>query len=267
MEQSRLVNYRRPIDQLIRGVTGADAERAITQLEADDEWELMAQILLTAAEACGRQIVEAMLEKERWDELAFGACLRRQPPRRTTQRSRGAVGRRIFRDFDQDAATASVPEHIRAEAGDMADLATQSRDTADRRDEAIDRDPVRELIVTELGNRVATKPGAMEALITIARASGWEATRRAAAMKVANNALALKRLVADHRLEELEAIRETSRLTAVGGNIARALGEQWARDRDNPHRESLEFMVEHHSEAEWRQSAREALDYLAQQDQ
>jgi hypothetical protein len=265
MEQSTLVEHRRPVDDLVRGVVGRDAERAIARLAEADQWELMGEILLTAAEASARQIAATLLERERWDELALAACLRRQPPRRSTARSRSAVGRHAFRDFEQEAATAAVPEHIRAEADDMAQLAEQSRSTADRRDEAIDRDPVRDVIVSELGRLAVSKPGAIQALLTIARASAWEATRRAAALKIANNPAVLQRLVANYAMDELEDVREASRLTAVGHNIAMALGEQWTKERDKPHRGALEFIVEHHPDAEWQKSAQEALDYLAQQ--
>ena len=48
MEQNRLVQHRRAIHQLMRGVAASDADRAIEQLEADEEWELMAAILLAA---------------------------------------------------------------------------------------------------------------------------------------------------------------------------------------------------------------------------
>ena len=262
MELHTLVTYRRPVDQLVRGVLGREAEVAINQLLEGEQWELLGMIILAAAETSARQLATVLLERRAWEPLTVAACLRRQPPRRTTAPSRTAVGRRVFRDFDQEAATAAVPEHIRAEAEEMQQLAVQSLGTAERRDELIDRDPIREFIVTELAKLLTGEPEALNALVTIARAAAWENTRRTAALKVANHAPSIKRLAAERRAEDLVAVSESAGLTAVAETIAKALGTQWAEDRDHPDAAALEFIAAKHPESQWRASAQETIEYL-----
>ncbi|MFQ6096618.1 MAG: hypothetical protein ACE5O2_02750, partial [Armatimonadota bacterium] len=128
-----------------------------------------------------------------------------------------------------------------------------------RRDQAMDRDPVREAIVNRIAETLHSD-AALDALVTIAKASAWESTRRRAAMKIANNEGAVKRLVGARRLADIAAVTKASALRSVAAKFTKALEEAAVAGGREGDRETLEFMAAHHPDPAAREAARSELE-------
>ncbi len=263
MDIEALTKYHHQVDQLMRGTVGREARKAIGELLADKQHDLLGLLLLSSAETSARQIATALLEQHLYPPLILGACLRRQPPRRGTLQRRGTTARRIFRDFDAEEGGAGIPEQVRAEAEEMERLALASREIADRRDEQVDRDPVREMIVQELAGQLMLSEGALDALLAIAGASAYENTRRAAALKIANHEPSVKKLVAALRIPALQTVAHNAGLESVAQKLSARLAQHLTDTKATPSREALEFIAAHHPDQSSRDAAQRALDQSA----
>ena len=176
-----------------------------------------------------------------------------------------ARARRAFRDIDAEDKESGVPEHILQEAQDIAESAEASRLTALSREAGVDRDALREFIVTELAKRLNTDPQAGEALVVIARASAFEDARRTAALKLANHDLTMQRLAREGRGADMIAVADNSGLESVRTNMARALGPVLGAMRAQQDWASLRWAGKHHPDPKAREAVAEVLRAESQQ--
>lgn len=170
----------------------------------------------------------------------------------------GRGGQPVFRDLDAEEGTAGVPEHIMADVEEMADAAARRAGAARQQASRVDRDAIRDLIVSQLAGRLP-EAQAGETLLLITRACPFDATRRQAAMKLANHKRWLAQLGQAGRTADLLAISEAAKLKAVGEQVARILAEHLAELQATGDRAALAFVAECHPNNEVRQAARTAL--------
>jgi hypothetical protein len=250
---------------LFEGFSEIEAAAALERLVSQEQWELLAMIAITANEVSARRTVLKLLEHDRLAELVLPACLRRQVRRQEVIMSNPARARRAFRDIDAEDNESGVPEHILQEAQDIAESAEASRLTALSREAGVDRDALREFIVTELAKRLSTDPQAGEALVVIARASAFEDARRTAALKLANHDLTMQRLAREGRGADMIAVADNSGLESVRTNMARALGPVLGAMRAQKDWASLRWAGKHHPDPKAREAVAEVLRAESQQ--
>jgi hypothetical protein len=250
---------------LFEGFSEIEAAAALERLVSQEQWELLAMIAITANEVSARRTVLKLLEHDRLAELVLPACLRRQVRRQEVIMSNPARARRAFRDIDAEDNESGVPEHILQEAQDIAESAEASRLTALSREAGVDRDALREFIVTELAKRLNTDPQAGEALVVIARASAFEDARRTAALKLANHDLTMQRLAREGRGADMIAVADNSGLESVRTNMARALGPVLGAMRAQQDWASLRWAGKHHPDPKAREAVAEVLRAESQQ--
>jgi len=260
MDLQKLAEYGRHIEKLMEGKVAWELDRALELVVEKEDWELLGHLLLTASEVSAQRLVRKLLELEVYEPLVWAACLRRQPRRPGEGARRGGVARRIFRDWEAEEDSASIPEHIRADAEEISKQAEETRSAMMVQAAEVDRDPMRDYIVTHLAEKLATSEEALEALLVVVRASAWEETRRTAALKVANNTLAVSRLARELRSADLLAVAEASTLGAVAGNMATALGQYIDELKAAGDEKGLAFIAEHHPKAATKALAKQTLE-------
>lgn len=249
MELRHLVELGRDVQPLVEGVPPWRVDPAIHDLFEREEWEVLSVLMLSCAEATARTIIGKLLELRVYDPLTVAACLRRhirtQPV--VVAGSRGQAAARIFRDIDAESeGKASVPDFIREDIQEMAESAARTRDAQMVRGDSIDRSPIRQFIINRLGDRASVETAAMDALIIITQAAGWEETRRLAAMKIGNNPQSLKRLVAAGRTEDLIKVATEAQLSSVMARAADAMAQDMDGLRERGDQAALEYIAEHH---------------------
>lgn len=249
---------------VFEGLLEAEMDHAIQRLVAAEQWELMAIWSITAAEIPARRVINALLQRERFEELILPACLRRQVRRQEVIIHNPARSRRAFRDIDTEEDTAGVPEHILEEAQDIADSAESSRMAALSREAGVDRDPLREFIVNNISQKLNTSEKAGEVLMVIAKAAAFEDARRMAALKLANNDIVMRRLARDGRGADMIVVAENSGLESVRTNIAKALGPVLGAMRAQKDWPSLRWAAKHHPDPKAREAINKVLDEEAQ---
>ncbi len=260
MYSETFARYARQILRLGEGTVNVEVDSAIDKLMADQQWDLIGLVLLTAAEVSARRLVDRLLAQEVLDPLIPAACLRREVRRGPMAGPATLGGGAIFRDFEADDNGAGVPDFIREEAQAIAEQANQSRRIAAMKEAERDRDAIRARIVDQLAERLNTSEEALRALMIIARCSLWEETRRTAAMKLANNKVLLGRLTREGRHQDLLTIARASGSRGVQSRIAEALASAMPPPDAPIYREVLELIAEHHTDGETRAAARRALN-------
>lgn len=223
MESTKLAEYARPIQALIGGSTRREVETATERLVADQAWELCGSLLCTASELGARTLIPELLERDVYAPLVVAATMRRQIKPAHMQDRRGSGGRRIFRDIDMETDEKGIPDHIQAELDDLKAVAEEARDIADRREASRDADPVRALIVNRLAEKMVSSDEALDALVAIAKASGFEDTQRSAALKLITDPTAVKRLDAAERVADLVTIANCCGLESAAQKVAETL--------------------------------------------
>jgi len=259
MDTSVLQRYGRRIEYLVEANVPHQAQECIDEAVESEDWELLALLSLTASEISARRMVDAALEAEQYDVLATVACLRRQVRRPQAETSGRGTARRVFRDIDEVDDTAGVPDYILEDVREMKASAERTREAALRRDAEQDRDPIRERIVESLGERLGAGDAAMEALVVVAKASAWESARRRAAMKIANHARSLEKLVTAGRFGDLVALGASAALHSISANISKALAERLDDLAAAGEKAALQFVAEYHPARESKRAAQEAL--------
>jgi hypothetical protein len=249
---------------LFEGLLEVELDRALQQMVAAEQWEVLATVAITANELPARRIANALLDHQRFGELTLPACFRRQVRRQEVIIANPARTKRIFRDFDEEVDEAGVPEHILQEAQDIAETADTSRMAALGREAGTDRDPLREHIVNEIAKHLNTSELAADALMTIARAGAFEDARRAAALKLNNNEIVMRRLARDGRGADMIVVADNSGLESVRGNIARALGPVLGAMRAQQDWASLRWAGRHHPDPKAREAIAKVLEEEAQ---
>jgi hypothetical protein len=265
MDINALTRYAGSLRNLYEGLLESDLDHAVQRLVQGEQWELMALWAVTAAEVPARRLVTKLLEHERFEELALPACLRRQVRRQEVIVHNPARAKRIFRDIDAEEDEAGIPEHILQEAQDIADAADSSRMAALNREAGTDRDPLRELIVNGIAQKLNTSEKAGEVLIAIAKAGAFEDARRTAALKLANNDLVMRRLAREGRGADMIVVAENSGLESVRTNIARALGPVLGAMRAQKDWPSLRWAGANHPDPKAREAIAKVLEEEAGQ--
>jgi len=260
VELQTFVKWSPEIATLMEGSVERDILEALDGLIAAGETEMLSHLMLTGTEISVRRMTDALIEREVFEPLVAGACLRREV-KRTAPMGASALGSRaIFRDFEApEEGEAAIPEHIIEEADAISQAADQSRRIADRHKARLDRDPVRQHIVERLGELLNTSEPAMEAMIAIARASVWEETARAAAMKLGSNNIVLGRVSRAGRVDDMIAVGDAAGSQAARQMIARSLAESMPAAAHPSYRVALEYVSEHHPSESHRLAARQAL--------
>jgi hypothetical protein len=259
MDIAGLTEYGLQIEDVMEGSVPSRTEAAVRRMVEEQRWDLFAALLISASEIPARRMVDIAMEREKYEPLVVAACLRRQIQRGIPGGAGGRAARRVFRDMDEEAPTQGVPEHIQLEAQEIRDMADRAREAAIRRDQLSDRDPVREAIVNGLAQRLQSD-AALDALIAIAKASAWEATRRRAAMKIANHPGAVNRLAMGRRLADISAVVRASGLKSVAAKLGEALAGAAQAAGGRADRETLEFIAAHHPNPAARDAAAKALE-------
>ena len=261
MLEDELQKYAADIPTLVDGVTPRQVEPVIEALRAAQQWELMAACVISAAEIPARLMINCLLDNGQYRALAMAACLRRQQ-RRMDRTSTGA-GARTFRDWDAETGAEGIPEHIQSDMEEMTTSASARIQVASFQAAEVDRDPLREYIVTHLAERISREAEALRALIIIARASAWEETRRTAAMKIANNKRMVEKMVSSGWIRPLVEVAASTNLESARKNIAKQMAARLDDFIGGSDRLALEFLVEHWDDAAGKARAQEALDNLA----
>ncbi|MCE5239529.1 hypothetical protein LLH23_13720 [bacterium] len=264
MDITALSRHAGNLRSIYEGLLESELDRGLQRLLADEQWGLLAIWAITAAEVPARRIITKLLEAERFQELALPACLRRQVRRQEVIVHNPARAKRIFRDMDAEEDEAGIPEHIMQEAQDIADAADTSRMAALSREAGIDRDPLRELIVNGIAQKLNTSEIAGEVLIAIAKAGAFEDARRMAALKLANNDLVMRRLAREGRGADMIVVAENSGLESVRTNVARALGPVMGAMRSQKDWDSLRWAGKHHPDPKAREAVAKVLADEAQ---
>ncbi len=260
MELQTFVKCAPEIAILMEGNVERDILQALDDLIAAGEVEMLSHLMLIGTEISARRMTDALIQREVFEPLVAGACLRREIKRTAPIGVSALGGRAIFRDFEApEEGEAAIPEHIIEEAEAISHAADQSRRIADRHKAGLDRDPVRQHIVERLGELLNTSEPAMEAMITIARASVWEETARAAAMKLGSNSIVVGRVSRAGRVDDMIAVGDASASEAVRRMIARTLAESMPAASDPSYRVALEYVSEHHPSESHRRAAQQAL--------
>ncbi len=258
MDIAALKRHASRMETLIDGLTHRQIDPVLAELCREEQWELLGTALITAQEVPARAIIECLVQHGQYAALIPCACFRRQL-RQAALLTVGRVGAAAFRDFDAEEGGEGVPEHIVAEAEDIAAAAAARRETASVQAANVDRDALRTLAITKLVEKMTTERGAVEALIVIAQASAFEETRREAAMKVTNNKRLVAALVKAARIADLVGVARSTNLTSARQNIARAMAAEFERWCTEGNRAALEFIAEHHADPGVRGAAQAAL--------
>jgi hypothetical protein len=260
MDSSVLGHYGRRIEYLLEANVPLQMQECLEQAVEAQDWDLIGMVALTASEISARRLVDAALEAGQYDVLVLVACLRRQVRRPQAAGASRSVARRVFRDFDEvTEGTAGIPDYIMDDVREMRQSAERSRAAAHHRDAEQDRDPIREHIVESIGEQLRKGDAAMDALVVIAKAAAWESARRRAAMKVANHAASLGKLVAAGRWGDLVALGRGASLHSISGNISKALSERLSDIATAGEKATLEFIAEYHPDRDGKSAAQEAL--------
>ena len=258
MDLDILSQYGRQVKAMIEAATSSDVAQALDQLVEDGQWDLLSRLLPTATELAARRVVDRLVAGGQFESLAWAACLRRQPRRPGLEAATTGPSRPILHDFEAEEDIEGIPEHIMADAQEISAHAAQRREVSMRKAAQIDHDPIRDLIIKQLAARLP-KSGPGEALLTIAKACPFAHTQREAAMKLANHQQLIKELSAAGRTADLIAISGSARLDAVAKNLAQVMGEQLAELQQSDDQAALNFIGQHHPDAEVRGAARDAL--------
>lgn len=264
MELQDLSRHGRDVRALFEGLLEVEMDNALMRMAAAAQWEVLATVAITAAEVPARRIVTRLLAEQRFNELVLPACFRRQVRRAEAVMPSPARARRVFRDFDAEEDESGVPEHILQEAQDIAESADSSRMAAFSREAGIDRDPLRELVVNEIAKHLNTSEAAAEALMAIARAGAFEDARRAAALKLNNNEIVMRRLARDGRGADMIVVADNSGLESVRANVARALGPVLGAMRAQKDWDSLRWAGKNHPDSKAREAIAKVLEEEAQ---
>ena len=266
MDLQELVSHSRVIVAVVEG-SGWTLDETIAQVVATGDWDFCSRLLVSASEVSARGLAKALLEADAYAPLAVAACFRRQPRRPGEGGSGGGRGLsgRVFRDIDSEDDAKGVPDYIRADIEEMASTAAQTRIGAMTREALMDRDPIRQYIIDNIGPKMATSGTAMDAMVAIARASAWEETRRTAALKVANDPICVSRLVRALRTEDVVAVAEMALLGAVAETFAKEMGKVFKAYSDAKDVRALRFMAENHPDAAYKDSARQWAEALEKQ--
>jgi hypothetical protein len=260
MDLRKLARYARRIEHIMEGTLEWEMSHGIDALVANEDWELMSVMMLTAAEIPAHRMAERLVENGQYLHLVLPGCFRRQI-RKPEILSSGSMRRRAFRDVDaidmEDEA--GIPDHIRETAEEISEASERTYQTALQRELQEDRDGIRDFIVTSLGDKLLVSTDAVNAMVLISCCAVWEDTRRIAALKVANSRPTVQKLVAAGRANELVQISHASDMEAVAHNIAAALTDVIPQLIEDNNAVVLKFIAENHPEADARNSAREAL--------
>lgn len=259
MDIAALKRHASRIETLVEGLTRRQIDPVLAELCREEQWELLGTALIVAQEVPARAIIECLVEHSQYAALVPCACFRRQL-RQTTLLTVGRVGASAFRDFDAEEGGEGVPEHILAEAEDIAAAAAARRETASVQAANLDRDALRTLVVAKLVEKMTTERGAVEALLVIAQASAFEETRREAAMKIANNRRLVAALVKAARIADLIGVARSTNLASARQNLARAMAVDLERWRTEGNRAALEFIAEEHADPGVKAAAKAALE-------
>jgi hypothetical protein len=264
MQLSDLAAHGADVRNVFEGLLELELEHSLKRLVADEQWEVLATVAITANEIPARRIVNALLEKQRFAELVLPASFRRQVRRQEVIFANPMGAKRILRDIDAVEGEAGVPEHILQEAEDIAASADSSRLAALSREAGTDRDVMREYIVNEIAKHLNTSPEAAEALMAIARAGAFEDARRTAALKLNNNEIVMRRLAREGRGADMIVVANNSGLESVRANIARALGPVLGAMRAQQDWASLRWAGKYHPDPKAREAIAKVLEEEAQ---
>ena len=268
MDLADLVRHGRTISGIVEGSSWT-LEEQIAEVVASKDWDLAGRLLVSAAEISARTLARALLDADAYEPLAIAACLRRQPRRPGEGGSGGGAGvaGRIFRDIDAEDGAKGVPDFIRADIEEMAKTASQTRMGAMTREAMMDRDPIRQYILDNIGPKMPTSEMATDAMVAIARASAWEETRRTAALKVANDPISVSRLVRGLRTDDILAVCEMALLEAVAETFAREMGRaaNFKGFADAKDAKALQFIAQHHPDPTFKERGQQWADAVAQQ--
>jgi len=251
--------YSHQIITLTEGTMGGDVDKAVERLLSDEQWDLIAQLIVSASEVSARRMVDALLKADQIDALIPAACLRREIRRGSSQGPSTLGGGSIFRDFEADEDGPGVPDHIREEAEAITQSASQSRRIAAQKEAARDHDLIRSRIVDQLAERATASDAALAAMVTIARASWWEETRRSAATKLANNKIAMGKLTREGRHADLLMIGRASGSQTVRARLAEGMVNAMPEATSPEYRDALELISEEHPDQATRAAAHKAL--------
>ncbi len=258
MDLDILSRYASQINAMIEAATSRDVEQALDRLIDDDRWDLLTRLLPTASELAARRAVARLLQHEEYESLAWVVCLRRQPRQAGLEPATASPIRPMLRDFDAEEDTEAVPEHIMVEAQEISASAAQRRSVSIRKSAQVDHDPIRDLIIKQLADRLPDT-GAGQALLAIVKACPFAHTQREAAMKLANHKQWVQHLAHAQRSTDLIAISDTARLQAIAQNIAQVMGQYLAQLQQNGDEAAIDFIAENHPDHEIRQAAHAAL--------
>jgi hypothetical protein len=264
MQLEDLSRHGGDVRTLFEGLLEVDLDRALERMAAAEQWEGLATVAIVAAEVPARRIVNRLLAEGRFAELVLPACFRRQVRRQEMTVGSPMRAKRVLRDIDAEADEAGIPEHILQEAQDIAESADSSRMAAFSREAATDRDPLREMIVNEIGKHLNTSELAADALMAIAKAGAFEDARRTAALKLNNNEIVMRRLAREGRGADMIVVANNSGLESVRSNIARALGPVLGAMRAQKDWESLRWAGKHHPDPKAREAIAKVLAEEAQ---
>jgi hypothetical protein len=262
MLEDALPKHAADIAILVEGITPRQIEPVVERLCAAQEWDLMATCVVTAAEIPARIMINCLLDNGQYRALALPACLRRQQ-RRTDMSRGGGVGAQSFRDWDAETDSEGIPDYIQTEMDDLTASATARRRTASFQAAEVDRDPLRDYIVTHLAERMNREAEALRALIIVARASAWEETRRTAAMKIANNKRMVERMISSGWIRPLIEVAASTNLQSARRNIAGQMASKLADFSTEGDRIALEFLAENLEDPLDKARAQAAVEKLA----
>jgi hypothetical protein len=255
METQKLADYGRIVQVMVGAATRMQVEEAVDRLVADKPWDFCGALLLSATELGARVLVARLLEAQVYAPLAVAAAMRREIKPIHMQQRKGAAARRVFRDLDSETDSAGVPDHIQAELDDLGAIAEEARDIADRREAQRDADPVRALIVNELGKAAVSSDEAMDALVAIVHAGAFEDTQGSAALKLITNPTALKRLSAAGRTADLVSVANCCGLDSAAQRVAETLAPDLDALVADRAKDALALIGKHHPDPAVRERA------------
>lgn len=260
MDLRLLARYANRMENIMHGALDWEMRHGLDSLEENKDWELTSIMMLTAGEVPARRMAEMLLRNDQYIPLVLPGCFRRQV-RKAEIIDRGGLRRKVFRDIDAVDMDdeAGIPDHIRETAEEIQESAERTRTGALARELAEDRDGVREFIVDSLGEKIAHSADAVNALILIACCSMWEDTRRIAALKVANHALTVRKMVAAGRANELLQISSASRMESVAINISNAMTDLLPTLKQENNVRVLKFIAKNHPDHAVRRDALEGV--------
>jgi len=263
MDLQKLVTDGTMISVIVEG-TSYQLDEMIDKLVASGDWDLAGRMLVSGAEISARQLAKKLLDKEAYEPLAIGACMRRQPrrPGEGAQMATASAARRVFRDVDASDDDKGVPDYIRSDMEEMAKSADTARSSAMMRDSAVDRDPIRQFIVDNVAPKMSTSEAAMNAMVAIARSSAWEETRRTAALKISNDSICVARLARELRTEDIRELCRMALLGKVAETFAREMGRYFQALTDKKDVDALRFIAQHHADDRFKDSARQWADAI-----